>query len=64
MYEADIRKKTKTSAFADFLSRVMSPGQGTKVSPPPPLLPTLPRLHRGKQTDVTTASVTSSTYRL
>ena len=34
--EADLRKKTETDAFADFLSQVMLTGQASKVSPPAP----------------------------
>jgi len=60
MNEADLRKKTETNGFADFLSRVMAAGQANKLSPsPPPLTP--PKLRRGTQTDVTSASVTAST---
>jgi len=64
MDEADLRKKTETNAFADFLSRVMPTGQASKVSsppppPPPPPMPTPPKLRRGTQTDVTSASVTA-----
>ena len=36
MDEADLRKKSETNAFADFLSRVMPTGQASKVLPPPP----------------------------
>jgi len=57
MDEADLRKKTETNAFADFLSRVLPTGQASKVSPP---LPTPQTTCRGTQTDVTSASVTTS----
>ena len=42
MDEADLRKKTETNVFADFISRVMPPGQASNV----PLLlnPLLTRL--------------------
>ena len=60
MDEADLRKKTETNVFADFLSRVMPAGQASKVSPPPMLTPQ--KLRRGTQTDLTAASVTSSPY--
>jgi len=59
MDEADLRKKTETNVFADFLSRVMPAGQASKDSPlrTPPIPP---KLRRGPQTDVTAASVTAS----
>jgi len=61
MDEADLRKKTETNVFADFLSRVMPAGQARKASPPPPPpMPTTAKLRRGTQTDVTSASVTTS----
>jgi len=61
MDEADLRKKTETYVFADFLSRVMPTGQVSKVSPPPPPPPPTPqKMRRGTQTDVTAASVTAS----
>ena len=58
MSEADIRKKTGTNAFADFLRRVMptSSEPASKTSPPPPLQKT----RHGTHTDVTPASVTTS----
>jgi len=46
--EADIRKKTETTAFAEFLSRVMPTGQASIFSPPPP--PTPQKILRGTQT--------------
>ena len=61
MDEAELRKKTETNVFADFLSRVMPAGQTSKDSPPP--IPTPPNLRRGTRTDVMTASLTASTYR-
>ena len=66
MDEADLRKKTETNVFANFLSRVMPAGQASKGSPPPPPphpMPPPPKLRRGTQTDVTSASVTASPYR-
>jgi len=58
MGEAD-RKKTETNAFADFLRRVMptSSEPASKASPPPP---PPQKTRRGTQTDVTSASVTTS----
>jgi len=55
--EADLRKMTETNVFADFLSRVLPPGQASKISPPPPSppTPTPVKLSRGTQTDVTGA---------
>ena len=68
MDEADLRKKTETNVFADFLSRVISARQASIASPPPapppPPMPTPPKLRRGTQTDVTAASVTASPFRL
>ena len=58
MDEADLRKKTETNVFADFLSRVMPAGQASKVSPPP--MPTPSKLRRGTQTDITAESVAAS----
>jgi len=58
MDEADLRKKTETNVFVDFLGLVMPAGQRSKVSRPP--MPTPPKLRRGTQTDVTVASVTAS----
>ena len=59
--EADLRKKTETNVFAEFLSKVMPTGQDSKVSPPPPPpMPTPPKLRCGTQTDVTSASLTTS----
>jgi len=59
--EADLRKKTETNVIADFLSRIMPTGQVSKVSPPTPSPPPTPqKMRRGKQTDVTPASVTAS----
>ena len=57
--EADLREKTVTNAFADFLSRVMLTGQASKICPPPPP-PSPQKMRRGTQTDVTSASVTTS----
>jgi len=55
MEEADVRKKTETNAFADYLSRA------SKVSPPPTSPPPMSqKMHRGTQTDVTSASVIAS----
>ena len=36
MDEADLRKKTETNVFAEFLSKVMPTGQASNVAPPPP----------------------------
>jgi len=61
MDEADLRKKTETNAFADFLSPMMPTGQASKVSPPPPPpRPTPQKMRRGTQAAVTSASVTAS----
>jgi len=67
MGETDVRKKTETNAFADFLSQVMPPGQAIKVPPPPPPLspmPAPPKLCRGTMTDVTSELVNVSPYGL
>jgi len=60
MDEADLRKKMDTNAFADFLSRVMPTGQASKFPPPspPPLTPQ--KMRRRSQSDVTSASGTTS----
>ena len=62
MDEADLRKKTETIAFADFLSRVMPTGQSSNVSPPPPPPPppTPQKMRHGTQTVVTSALVTAT----
>jgi len=36
MDKADLRKKTETNVFAEFLSKVMPTGQASNVAPPPP----------------------------
>jgi len=61
MDEADLKKKTETNVFEDFLSRVIPARQACKVSLPP--IPTPPKLRLGTQTDVTAASVTASPLR-
>jgi len=58
MDEADLRKKTETNVFAEFLSKVMPTGQAV---PPPPPPPTRQKIRRGTQTAVTSASVTATT---
>ena len=63
--ETDLRKKTETNAFADFLSRVTPNRQVSRVPPPPPPTPpspppTLQKMRRGTQTAVKSASVTTS----
>ena len=58
MDKADLRKKTETNVFADFLSKVMPTGQASKGSPPPP--PPPQKVRRGTQTTVTSASVTAN----
>jgi len=55
-----LRKKLDTNAFLDFLSRVIPTGQASKISPPRPPPPTPPKMRHGTQTDVTSASVTTS----
>jgi len=61
MDEAELRKKTQTNAFPDFLSRVMPTGQASKVSPPQPTpTPTPQKMRRGTQTAVNSASVTAT----
>ena len=55
MDEADLRKKTETNVFAEFLSKVMPKGQ---AAPPPPSTPQ--KMRRGTQTAVTSASVTAT----
>jgi len=55
MDEADLRKKTETNVFAEFLSKVMPKGQA--ALPPPP---TPQKMRRGTQTAVTSASVTAT----
>ena len=60
MDEADLRKKTETNAFVEFLCRVMPTGQASNVSPPPPPPPTPQKMRRGTQSVVTSASVTAS----
>ena len=60
MYEADLRKKTETNAFADFLSRVMPAVQARKFSTPLPPPPTPQKMRHGTQTAATSASVTAS----
>jgi len=61
MDDADLRKKTKTNAFADFLSGVITTEQASKVSAPPHLPPTPQKMRRGTKTAVTSASVTATT---
>jgi len=60
MDDADLRKKTETNEFADFLSRVMLTEQARKFSPPPPPPPTPQKMRRETQTVVTSASVTAT----
>ena len=60
MDEADLRKKTETYVFSEFLSKVMPTGQASNVTPPP----TLQKMSHGTQTSVTSASFTASSYRL
>jgi len=52
MDEADLRKKTETNVFAEFLSKVMPTGQ---AAPPPSQ-----KMRRGTQTAVSSASVTAT----
>jgi len=59
MDEADIRKKTETKALADFLRWEMPTGQASKYSPPSPKT-----TRRSTQTNVTSASVTTSSLPL
>jgi len=56
MDEADLRKKTETNVFAEFLSKVMPKGQA--APPPPPSTPQ--KMRRETQTAVTSASVTAT----
>jgi len=56
MDEADLRKKTETNVFAEFLSNVMPKGQAAPH--PPPSTPQ--KMRRWTQTSVTSASVTAS----
>ena len=58
MDETDLRKKTETNVFAEFLSKVMPTGQASNVALPPP--PTPQKMRRGTQTTVTSASVTAT----
>jgi len=62
MEEADLRKKTDTNAFREFLSRVMPTGRASKGSPPPqpPPGPTPQKMRPGTQMAVTSASFTAS----
>jgi len=55
MDEADLRKKTETNVFAEFLSKVMPKGQAAL---PPPTTPQ--KMRRESQTAVTSASVTAT----
>jgi len=55
MDEDDLRKKTETNVFAEFLRKVMPTGQA--APPPPP--PTPQKMSRGTQTNVTSESVTA-----
>jgi len=59
--KADFRKETETNAFVDFLRQVVptSSQPASKSSPPPPQ-----KTRRGKQTDVKSASVTTSPERV
>jgi len=57
MDEDDLRKKTETYAFAEFLSRVIPTEQASKISPPPPPPTTPQKMRRVTQTTVTWASV-------
>jgi len=62
MDEADLRKKTETKLFAEFLSKVMPTGQASNVAPPPlPSFPPTPqKIRRGTQTTVRSATVTAT----
>jgi len=62
MDDADLRKKTETNVFAEFLSKVMPKRQASKVAPPPPPPPppTPEMMRRGTQTTLTSASVTAT----
>ena len=55
MDKADLRKKTETNVFAEFVSKVMPKGQAAN---PPPSSPQ--KMRRGTQTSVTSASVTAT----
>jgi len=55
MDKADLRKKTETNVFAEFVSKVMPKGQAAN---PPPSSPQ--KMRRGTQTAVTSASVTAT----
>jgi len=57
MDDADLRKKTETNVFAEFLSKVMPTGQASKVSPP---RPPPQKVRRGTQMVVTSSSVTAT----
>jgi len=58
MDEADLRKKTETNVFAEYLRIVVPTGQASTFAPPPP--PTPQNMRRGIQTAVTSASVTAN----
>ena len=60
MDEADLRKKTETNLFAEFLSKVMPTGQAAPPPPPPPPPPTPQNKRHGAQTAVTSESVTAN----
>jgi len=57
MDEADLRKKTETNGFAEFLSKVIPTGQASNVAPNPP---TPQKIGRGTQTSVRSASVNTT----
>ena len=46
MDEADLRKKSETNVFAEFLSKAMPIGLASNVAPPPPP-PTPQKMCRG-----------------
>ena len=57
----DLRKKTETSVFAEFLSKVMPTVLGAPPPPPPPPpTPTAQKMRCGTQTAVTSPSVTAT----
>jgi len=56
MDEADLRKKTETNVFAEFLSKMLATRKASNVAPPPPPQ----KMRRGTQTSVTLASINAT----